>query len=42
MESVMPETEKDHEEFLKENPHLRDFLPFLDTHNKESPRGLCW
>ena len=27
------------DEFLKENPHLKDFLPFLDTHNEESPRG---
>lgn len=27
------------EEVLKANPHLKDFLPFLDTHNAESPRG---
>lgn len=27
------------EEILEKNPHLAEFLPFLDTHNAESPRG---
>ena len=27
------------DEILEENPHLAEFLPFLDTHNAESPRG---
>jgi mannitol operon repressor len=32
----MPETR---EEFLARNPHLSEFLPFLDNLNAESPRG---
>ncbi|WP_135449001.1 MltR family transcriptional regulator [Tabrizicola caldifontis] len=28
-----------HAEFLKTHPHLKDFLPLLETHNQESPRG---
>jgi len=32
----MPETR---EEFLAKNPHLSEFLPFLDDLNAESPRG---
>lgn len=31
--------ENSNEEVLKEHPHLAEFLPFLDTHNAESPRG---
>lgn len=27
------------EDVLKEHPHLAEFLPFLDVHNSESPRG---
>lgn len=27
------------EEFKAKNPHLKDFLPYLETLNKESPRG---
>ena len=29
----------DRDNFLKENPHLKDFIPFLDIQNSESPRG---
>ncbi|MEJ0012425.1 MAG: MltR family transcriptional regulator [Bauldia sp.] len=28
-----------YESYLKANPHLREFLPFLEQLNKESPRG---
>lgn len=28
-----------HAETLKDYPNLKEFLPFLDTHNSESPRG---
>ncbi|TJV67883.1 MAG: transcriptional regulator [Mesorhizobium sp.] len=35
----MPWVRVPNEEVLKANPHLKDFLPFLDTHNAESPRG---
>lgn len=35
----MAETEKDQEKFIEENPQIKDFLPFLDVQNKESPRG---
>jgi mannitol operon repressor len=27
------------EDLLKAHPHLKEFLPFLDIHNAESPRG---
>lgn len=29
----------DREELEREYPHLKDFIPFLDTHNAESSRG---
>lgn len=35
----MPWMKSPHEKTLKEYPNLKDFLPFLDTHNAESPRG---
>ena len=28
-----------YDEILKEYPNLKEFLPFLEIHNKESPRG---
>lgn len=37
--SRMPWVKGSHDDILKEYPNLRDFLPFLDTHNSESPRG---
>ena len=27
------------EEFLKKNPHLKDFAPYMELLRKESPRG---
>ena len=35
----MPWVKSNHEEVLKEYPNLKEFLPFLDVHNAESPRG---
>lgn len=35
----MPWIKSPEEKILKEYPHLKEFLPFLDTHNAESPRG---
>lgn len=35
----MPWIKSEHEYVLKEYPHLKDFLPYLDIHNLESPRG---
>ena len=29
----------EHADVLKDYPHLKEFLPFLDVHNAESPRG---
>lgn len=28
-----------HNDFLEKNPHLKDFMPWLDLLNRESPRG---
>ena len=36
---IMPWVKSNREKFLKEYPHLKDFLPFLDIQNSESPRG---
>ena len=35
----MPWIKSSQEDTLKEYPNLKDFLPFLDSHNQESPRG---
>ena len=35
----MPWVKANHENYIKENPHLKDFIPFLDIQNSESPRG---
>lgn len=35
----MPRDTMPIDELLKSHPHLKEFLPFLDTHNAESPRG---
>ena len=35
----MPWVKSDRDEVLKEYPNLKDFLPYLDELNKESPRG---
>ena len=35
----MPWTKTPNEEVLRQYPHLKDFFPFLDTHDSESPRG---
>ncbi len=35
----MPWMKSDRDEVLKEYPNLKDFLPYLDELNKESPRG---
>lgn len=35
----MPWVKSDDSELLKEYPNLKDFLPYLDELNKESPRG---
>ncbi|TGT91726.1 MULTISPECIES: transcriptional regulator [unclassified Mesorhizobium] len=35
----MPWVRVPNEEVLETNPHLKEFLPLLDTHNAESPRG---
>lgn len=32
-------TKVPNDEVLKKHPNLKDFLPFLDVHNAESPRG---
>src|SRR5947209_1634118 len=36
---MMPWLKSRNEEVLKEYPNLKDFLPYLDGLNKESPRG---
>jgi hypothetical protein len=35
----MPWLQSDRDEVLKEYPNLKDFLPYLDELNNESPRG---
>jgi mannitol operon repressor len=35
----MPWVESPNEATLKQHPNLKEFLPFLDTSNAESPRG---
>lgn len=35
----MPWVKSNNEDVLKEYPSLKEFLPFLDVHNNESPRG---
>jgi mannitol operon repressor len=38
-EAMMPWLKSRNEDVLKEYPNLRDFLPYLDGLNEESPRG---
>ena len=35
----MPWVKSDRDEVLKEYPNLKEFLPYLDELNRESPRG---
>lgn len=35
----MPWVKSPNEQVLREYPNLKDFLPYLDTQNAESPRG---
>jgi DNA-binding MltR family transcriptional regulator len=36
---VVERKDVEREDFLLKNPHLREFMPFLDELDKESPRG---